>query len=136
EVVDVLRETRTDVMVNYLPVGSQRATEFYAECALEARIALVNCIPVFIASDAAWAKRFEDAGVPIIGDDIKAQLGATIVHRVLTDLFNKRGVKLERTYQLNTGGNTDFLNMTNKGRLASKKVSKTEAVQSVAARRL
>ena len=98
-------------MVNYLPVGSQQATEFYAECALEAGVAFVNCIPVFIGSDEAWAERFEDAGVPIIGDDIKAQLGATIVHRVLTDLFNKRGVKLDRTYQLNTGGNTDFLNM-------------------------
>jgi myo-inositol-1-phosphate synthase len=135
-VVAKLRETETDVLLNYLPVGSQKATEFYAECALEAGVAFVNNIPVFIASNEAWAKRFEDAGVPIIGDDIKAQLGATIVHRVLTDLFHKRGVKLERTYQLNTGGNTDFLNMTNKGRIASKKVSKTEAVQSVAARRL
>ena len=135
-VVARLRETETDVLLNYLPVGSQKATEFYAECALEAGVAFVNNIPVFIASNEKWAKRFEDAGVPIIGDDIKAQLGATIVHRVLTDLFHKRGVKLERTYQLNTGGNTDFLNMTNKGRLASKKVSKTEAVQSVAAHRL
>ena len=135
-VVARLRETETDVLLNYLPVGSQKATEFYAECAQEAGVAFVNNIPVFIASNEKWAKRFEDAGVPIIGDDIKAQLGATIVHRVLTDLFHKRGVKLERTYQLNTGGNTDFLNMTNKGRLASKKVSKTEAVQSVAAHRL
>ncbi|MDB5723029.1 MAG: inositol-3-phosphate synthase [Alphaproteobacteria bacterium] len=135
-VVARLRETETDVLLNYLPVGSQKATEFYAECALEAGVAFVNNIPVFIASNPGWAKRFEDAGVPIIGDDIKAQLGATIVHRVLTDLFHKRGVKLERTYQLNTGGNTDFLNMTNKGRLASKKISKTEAVQSVAAHRL
>jgi myo-inositol-1-phosphate synthase len=105
EVVEVLRETRADVLLNYLPVGSQEATEFYAECALEAGVALVNNIPVFIASEPAWAARFEAAGVPIIGDDIKAQLGATIVHRVLTDLFRKRGVKLERTYQLNTGGN-------------------------------
>ena len=135
-VVARLRETETDVLLNYLPVGSQKATEFYAECALEAGVAFVNNIPVFIASNEKWAKRFEDAGVPIIGDDIKAQLGATIVHRVLTDLFRKRGVQLDRTYQLNTGGNTDFLNMTNKGRLASKKVSKTEAVQSVAAHRL
>ncbi|MEA3037465.1 MAG: myo-inositol-phosphate synthase [Sphingomonadales bacterium] len=136
DVVRRLRDTEADVMLNYLPVGSQEATEFYAECALEAGVALVNNIPVFIASNAAWAKRFEDAGVPIIGDDIKAQLGATIVHRVLTDLFHKRGVKLDRTYQLNTGGNTDFLNMSNKSRLASKKVSKTEAVQSVAEHRL
>ena len=109
--------------MNYLPVGSQEATEFYAECALEAGVAFVNNIPVFIASNPVWAKRFEDAGVAIIGDDIKAQLGATIVHRVLTDLFAKRGVKLERTYQLNTGGNTDFLNMSNHRRLASKKIS-------------
>jgi myo-inositol-1-phosphate synthase len=136
DVVRRLRETETDVMLNYLPVGSQEATEFYAECALEAGVAFVNNIPVFIASNPEWAKRFEDAGVPIIGDDIKAQLGATIVHRVLTDLFHKRGVKLDRTYQLNTGGNTDFLNMSNKSRLASKKVSKTEAVQSVAEHRL
>lgn len=136
DVVRVLRETETDVLLNYLPVGSQEATEFYAECALEAGVAFVNNIPVFIASDAKWAKRFADAGVPIIGDDIKAQLGATIVHRVLTDLFHKRGVKLDRTYQLNTGGNTDFLNMSNRSRLASKKISKTEAVQSVAEHRL
>jgi len=136
EVVALLRATRTDVLMNYLPVGSQAASEFYAECALEAGVAFVNNIPVFIASNPEWADRFTAAGVPIIGDDIKAQLGATIVHRVLTDLFAKRGVKLERTYQLNTGGNTDFLNMSNRKRLASKKVSKTEAVQSVAAERL
>jgi len=136
DVVRRLRETETDVLLNYLPVGSQQATEFYAECALEAGVAFVNNIPVFIASNEGWAQRFRDAGVPIIGDDIKAQLGATIVHRVLTDLFHKRGVKLDRTYQLNTGGNTDFLNMSNKGRLASKKISKTEAVQSVAEHRL
>jgi myo-inositol-1-phosphate synthase len=136
EVVEVLRDTHTDVMINYLPVGSQQAAEFYAECALEARVAFVNCIPVFIGSDERWAKRFEDAGVPVIGDDIKSQLGATIVHRVLTDLFKKRGVKLDRTYQLNTGGNTDFLNMLERARLASKKISKTEAVQSVAEHRL
>lgn len=136
EVVARLREREADVLMNYLPVGSQRATEFYAECALEAGVAFVNNIPVFIASDAGWAQKFRSAGVPIIGDDIKAQLGATIVHRVLTDLFAKRGVKLDRTYQLNTGGNTDFLNMSNRTRLASKKISKTEAVQSVAERRL
>jgi myo-inositol-1-phosphate synthase len=136
EVVAALRATKTDVLMNYLPVGSQEASEFYAECALEAGVAFVNNIPVFIASNPEWADRFTKAGVPIIGDDIKAQLGATIVHRVLTDLFAKRGVKLERTYQLNTGGNTDFLNMSNHRRLASKKISKTEAVQSVAAERL
>jgi len=126
----------TEVLMNYLPVGSEQATQFYADCALEAGVAFVNNIPVFIASDPVWAKRFEDKNLPIIGDDIKAQLGATITHRTLTDLFNKRGVKLERTYQLNTGGNTDFLNMLNRARLASKKESKTEAVQSVAAQRL
>jgi myo-inositol-1-phosphate synthase len=136
EVVAMLRSTKTDVLMNYLPVGSQEASEFYAECALEAGVAFVNNIPVFIASNPEWADRFTAAGVPIIGDDIKAQLGATIVHRVLTDLFAKRGVKLDRTYQLNTGGNTDFLNMSNHRRLASKKISKTEAVQSVAAERL
>jgi myo-inositol-1-phosphate synthase len=136
DVVRRLKETEADVLLNYLPVGSQEATEFYAECALEARVAFVNNMPVFIASNPEWARRFTQAGVPIIGDDIKAQLGATIVHRVLTDLFRKRGVKLDRTYQLNTGGNTDFLNMSNRKRLASKKVSKTEAVQSVAEHRL
>jgi myo-inositol-1-phosphate synthase len=136
DVVSALRETQADVLLNYLPVGSQEATEFYAECALEAGVAFVNNIPVFIASDPVWAKRFEEARVPIIGDDIKAQLGATIVHRVLTDLFHKRGVRLDRTYQLNTGGNTDFLNMSNRARLKSKKISKTEAVQSVAEHRL
>jgi myo-inositol-1-phosphate synthase len=136
DVVRVLKESGAEVLMNYLPVGSQEATEFYAECALEAGVAFVNNIPVFIASDPEWARRFTEAGVPIIGDDIKAQLGATIVHRVLTDLFHKRGVRLDRTYQLNTGGNTDFLNMTNRARLASKKKSKTEAVQSVAEQRL
>ncbi|AXJ96276.1 MULTISPECIES: inositol-3-phosphate synthase [unclassified Sphingomonas] len=136
DVVAELKRSGAEVLMNYLPVGSQEATEFYAECALEAGVAFVNNIPVFIASNPEWAAKFEAAGVPIIGDDIKAQLGATIVHRVLTDLFAKRGVKLDRTYQLNTGGNTDFLNMANHRRLASKKVSKTEAVQSVAAERL
>lgn len=136
DVVAELKASGAEVLMNYLPVGSQQATEFYAECALEAGVAFVNNIPVFIASNPEWAAKFETAGVPIIGDDIKAQLGATIVHRVLTDLFAKRGVKLDRTYQLNTGGNTDFLNMSNHRRLESKKISKTEAVQSVAAERM
>jgi myo-inositol-1-phosphate synthase len=136
EIVKVLKDSGAEVLMNYLPVGSEEATKFYADCALEARVAFVNNIPVFIASDPVWAKRFEDKNIPIIGDDIKAQLGATITHRMLTDLFNKRGVKLERTYQLNTGGNTDFLNMLNHSRLASKKESKTESVQSVTAKRL
>ncbi|CAB5099663.1 Inositol-1-phosphate synthase (EC [Olavius algarvensis associated proteobacterium Delta 3] len=136
EIVTALRESETEVMINYLPVGSEEATRFYADCALDAGVALVNNIPVFIASDPVWAKRFESQNIPIIGDDIKSQLGATITHRVLTDLFGKRGVKLERTYQLNTGGNTDFLNMLNRKRLASKKKSKTEAVQAVAGQRL
>ena len=135
-IVTRLREAEVDVMLNYLPVGSQRASEFYAECALEAGVAFVNNIPVFIASDPVWADRFRVAGVPLIGDDIKAQIGATIIHRVLTDLFRLRGATLDRTYQLNTGGNTDFLNMSNHRRLASKKISKTEAVQSAAAQRL
>ena len=136
EVVAVLEESGAEIMLNYLPVGSERATRFYAECALQAGVALINCMPVFIVSDPAWAKRFEEKNIPIIGDDIKAQLGATIVHRMLTDLFKKRGVRLVRTYQLNTGGNTDFLNMLNRNRLASKKESKTEAVQAVAMERL
>lgn len=136
QVIADLKASGADVLMNYLPVGSQEATEFYAECAIEAGVAFVNNIPVFIASNPVWAKKFEDAGVAIIGDDIKAQLGATIVHRVLTDLFAKRGVKLDRTYQINTGGNTDFLNMSNHRRLESKKISKTEAVQSVAAERM
>jgi myo-inositol-1-phosphate synthase len=136
EVVEALRTSGAEVLVNYLPVGSEEATRFYAECALEAGVALVNCMPVFIASDPAFAARFAARGLPMVGDDIKAQLGATITHRTLTDLFRKRGVKLRRTYQLNTGGNTDFLNMLNRSRLASKKTSKTEAVQSVAQERL
>jgi myo-inositol-1-phosphate synthase len=136
EVVRILRSARVEVMINYLPVGSEEATRFYAECALEAGTAFVNSMPVFIASNPEWAARFAAKNLPIIGDDIKAQLGATITHRMLTDLFRKRGVKLERTYQINTGGNTDFLNMLNRTRLASKKTSKTEAVQSVAGGRL
>jgi myo-inositol-1-phosphate synthase len=136
KVVRLLKESDADVLLNYLPVGSEAATRFYAECALEAGVGFVNNIPVFIASDPSWAERFARKGLPIIGDDIKSQLGATITHRVLTDLFAKRGVKLERTYQLNTGGNTDFLNMLNRHRLSSKKKSKTEAVQSVMQHRL
>ena len=136
DVVRTLNESGTEILLNYLPVGSEEATKFYAECALEAHVAFINNVPVFIASNPDWAKKFDDENLPIIGDDIKAQLGATIAHRVLTDLFNKRGVKLERTYQLNTGGNTDFLNMLSRSRLASKKESKTEAVQAVAAKRL
>lgn len=136
EIVNVLQDSGSEILLNYLPVGSEEATRFYADCALEADLAFVNNIPVFIASDSVWAKRFEEKNLPLIGDDIKAQLGATIAHRTLTDLFNKRGVRLERTYQLNTGGNTDFLNMLDRARLASKKESKTEAVQVVAAKRL
>lgn len=136
EVVQILKDSGTEILLNYLPVGSEKGVRFYADCALEAGVAFVNNMPVFIASDPSWAKRFMDKNLPVIGDDIKAQLGATIVHRALTDLFRKRGVKLERTYQLNTGGNTDFLNMLNQTRLLSKKKSKTEAVQSVAAERL
>jgi myo-inositol-1-phosphate synthase len=136
EVVKVIKESGAEILLNYLPVGSEKATRFYAECALDAGIAFINNIPVFIASDPEWAKRFEEKNIPVIGDDIKSQMGATIVHRVLTDLFKKRGVKLERTYQLNTGGNTDFLNMLSRKRLISKRVSKTEAVQAVAAKRL
>jgi myo-inositol-1-phosphate synthase len=136
EIVKVLEESGTQILLNYLPVGSEEATRFYANCALETGIAFINNIPVFIASDPVWAKRFEDKNIPIIGDDIKSQMGATITHRILTDLFKKRGVKLERTYQLNTGGNTDFLNMIEHKRLVTKKKSKTEAVQAVAAKRL
>jgi len=136
EVVRELVESGTEILLNYVPVGSEKAAQFYAECALKAGIGFVNNMPVFIASDPIWSKRFEDSNIPIIGDDIKSQLGATIVHRTLTDLFKKRGVELEHTYQLNTGGNTDFLNMLNRNRLMSKKESKTEAVQSVAASRI
>ena len=136
EVVATIKNSGAEILVNYLPVGSEDATRFYAQCALDAEVAFINNIPVFIASDPAWAKKFEQKNIPIIGDDIKAQLGATITHRALTDLFKKRGVKLEKTYQLNTGGNTDFLNMLSRNRLASKKISKTEAVQSVTACRM
>ncbi|MDY1591258.1 MAG: inositol-3-phosphate synthase [Methanofastidiosum sp.] len=130
DVVSELKKNKVDVLINYMPVGSEKAAKFYAEAALEAGVAFVNCMPVFIASDEEWAKKFEEKGIPIVGDDIKSQLGATIVHRVLTKLFQDRGVIVDRTYQLNTGGNTDFLNMLEKDRLKSKKISKTEAVQS------
>lgn len=136
EVVNILRESGAEILINYLPVGSEEAAKFYAECALEANLGFINCIPVFIASNPEWANRFKAKNLPIIGDDIKAQFGATITHRILTDYFRKRGVKLERTYQINTGGNTDFLNMLNRKRLSSKKISKTEAVQSVAGVRM
>jgi myo-inositol-1-phosphate synthase len=129
-VVESLRRSRTDVLVSYLPVGSQRATEWYALRALEAGCAFVNCIPVFIASDADWRRRFEQARLPIVGDDIKSQVGATIVHRVLANLFRERGVELNQTYQLNFGGNADFKNMLERERLMSKKLSKTRSVTS------
>lgn len=136
DVVKILRESNAEILLNYLPVGSEQATRFYAECALEANIAFINNIPVFIASDPVWANKFAEKNIPLVGDDIKSQYGATIVHRVLTDLCNKRGVKLDRTYQLNVGGNTDFLNMSNQQRLESKRISKTEAVQAVTEERL
>ncbi len=136
DVINVLKESEAEMLLNYLPVGSEEGTRFYAECALDAGVAFINNMPVFIASNPEWADRFKEKGIPIIGDDIKAQLGATITHRTLADLFKKRGVKLERTYQLNTGGNTDFLNMLDRSRLASKKTSKTEAVQAVLDERL
>jgi myo-inositol-1-phosphate synthase len=130
DVVGVLEESRADVLVSYLPVGSEDADKFYAQCAIDAGVAFVNALPVFIASDPVWAKKFEDAGVPIIGDDIKSQVGATITHRVMAKLFEDRGVVLDRTYQLNVGGNMDFKNMLERDRLESKKVSKTQAVTS------
>lgn len=130
DVVKALRDAKVDAVINYLPVGSQAATEFYAQAAIDAGAGFVNCIPVFIASDKKWAEKFQKAGLPVIGDDIKAQVGATIVHRTLVNLFLDRGMKVERTYQLNTGGNTDFLNMLERERLQYKKISKTEAVSS------
>ena len=130
DVASILQESKTEVLVSYLPVGSERATCWYAEQALRAGCAFVNCIPVFIASNAQWQRRFQEHGLPLIGDDIKSQVGATIVHRMLTDLFRKRGVRLDRTYQLNFGGNSDFLNMLERERLESKKISKTQAVTS------
>jgi myo-inositol-1-phosphate synthase len=136
DIVNELKNSGADMLLNYLPVGSEEAVRFYAECALEAGVAFINNMPVFIASNPEWAKKFEEKNIPIVGDDVKAQLGATITHRILADLFEKRGLKLDRTYQLNTGGNTDFLNMLNRSRLASKRESKTEAVQSVLSHKL
>jgi myo-inositol-1-phosphate synthase len=131
DVAEVLRETKADMLINYLPVGSAKATEYYAQACLDAGCALVNCIPEFIASKPVWAQKFVDAGLPVAGDDIKSQVGATILHRVLANLFYERGVVLDSTYQLNIGGNTDFENMSVENRLQSKRLSKTEAVQSL-----
>jgi len=136
DIVQILKDTKTDVVVSYLPVGSEEATKWYVEQVLMAGCAFINCIPVFIAREPYWQKRFEDAGLPVIGDDIKSQVGATITHRVLTRLFEDRGVRLDRTYQLNFGGNTDFLNMLERERLESKKISKTNAVTSQLSRPL
>jgi myo-inositol-1-phosphate synthase len=131
DVSSVLKETQADILVNYMPVGSFEATRFYARAALEAGCAFVNCIPEFIASDREWASKFEKAGLPVAGDDVKSQLGATILHRTLINLFVERGVVIDETYQLNIGGNTDFLNMTYEERLKTKRISKTEAVTSI-----
>lgn len=136
DVAQALKEAGAEIMVCYLPVGSEQAVRHYAQACLEARVAMVNCMPVFIASDPGWGQRFQRAGIPIVGDDIKSQVGATIVHRMLSRLFADRGVRLDRTYQLNTGGNTDFLNMLAMDRLRSKKHSKTESVQSQLDQRL
>ncbi len=130
DVVQVLRDTGADVLVSYLPVGSEEAARFYAQCAIDAGVGFVNCLPAFIASDPAWARRFGGAGLPIVGDDIKSQVGATITHRMLAKLFEDRGAELDRTYQLNFGGNMDFMNMLERSRLTSKKISKTQSVQS------
>jgi len=130
DIEKLLTESGTEILMNYLPVGSQKATELYADCCLNTGVSLINCIPVFIVSDPTWAKRFTDAGIPCVGDDIKAQVGATITHRVLARMMADRGAKIDATYQLNTGGNTDFLNMVDRSRLGCKKISKTEAVQS------
>ena len=130
DVVQALKDAKVDVLVSYLPVGSEQADKFYAQCAIDAGVAFVNALPVFIASDPEWAKKFKDAGVPIVGDDIKSQVGATITHRVMAKLFEDRGVRLERTLQLNVGGNMDFKNMLERERLESKKISKTQAVTS------
>ena len=130
DVVRTLRDTGTDVLVSYLPVGAEAATQYYAECAIEAGCAFVNCVPVFIASNRDWRERFEEAKLPVIGDDIKSQVGATIVHRVLANLFCERGVRIDRTYQLNFGGNSDFKNMLERERLESKRISKTQSVTS------
>jgi len=130
DIVSVLKDKQVDVLICYLPVGSEEAAKFYAQCAIDAKVAFVNALPVFIASDPVWAKKFEDAGVPIVGDDIKSQVGATITHRIMAKLFQDRGVMLDRTYQLNVGGNMDFKNMLERDRLESKKISKTQSVTS------
>ncbi len=130
-VVDILKESKADVLINYVPVGAEKAARFYAEACLKAGVSFINCMPTFIVSDEEWAKKFEIEGIPVIGDDIKSQVGATITHRVLTQLLLDRGVKIDKTYQLNVGGNTDFLNMLERSRLATKKKSKTEAVSSL-----
>ncbi|MDT4923044.1 MAG: myo-inositol-phosphate synthase [Pseudonocardiales bacterium] len=130
DIVKVLKDQAVDVLICYLPVGSEHAAKFYAQCAIDAKVAFVNALPVFIASTPEWAKKFEDAGVAIVGDDIKSQVGATITHRVLTKLFEDRGVEVQRTYQLNVGGNMDFKNMLERDRLESKKISKTQSVTS------
>ena len=126
----VLRDSGVEILLNYLPVGSDRATEFYAEACLNTGVSLINCMPSFIVSVPRWAKKFEEKGIPAVGDDVKSQMGATIIHRALVKLFEDRGVRLDRTYQINTGGNTDFLNMLNRSRLRNKRISKTEAIQS------
>lgn len=136
EIIEAFSASGAEILINFLPVGSQEAAEFYMECALEAHLAVVNCIPVFIASDPAWAERFRAHGLPIVGDDIKAQVGATIVHRALSGLLSDRGFRVQRTYQLNTGGNTDFMNMLDRSRLVSKRQSKTGSVQAALAERL
>jgi len=131
DVAKILRDSRADVLINYVPVGSEQAARHYAEACLDAGVSFLNCMPAFIVSNPEWAARFRDAGIPVIGDDVKSQLGATILHRTLAQLFLDRGVKVDRTYQLNTGGNTDFLNMLNRARLGSKKISKTRAVKAI-----
>ena len=136
DIVQELKKSGAEILLNYLPVGSEKAARFYAQCAIDAKVAFINCMPVFIVSDDEWAHKFYESGIPAIGDDIKAQIGATITHRTLANLFKNRGVKLDKTYQINTGGNTDFLNMLNRNRLNSKKESKTEAVQSVLSERI
>jgi myo-inositol-1-phosphate synthase len=130
DIEGLLKATQAEILMCYLPVGSQKAVEFYAQCCLNTGVSLINCMPVFIVSNPAWGDKFKQAGIPCIGDDVKAQVGATVVHRVLARLMHERGAKIDATYQLNTGGNTDFLNMLNRNRLASKKISKTQAVQS------
>lgn len=136
DVVAALKKSGAEIAISYLPVGSEKATQHYAQCCLDAGVSLINCMPIFIASNPEWARRFAKKGIPIVGDDIKSQVGATIVHRTLAKLFEDRGVKIDRTYQLNTGGNTDFLNMLNRTRLKFKKISKTESVQSQLVERL